>query len=226
MGTRGYERAAQVQYRPGEVILEIGSGESTHWMARHCPDRRIYSVDPKFDQRLSGLPVNVRLLTHFAEEALKDWDEPIGFAWLDGWDYPYTSVDYPQQRAEYELYGQEFSQAASMRSHLDIARNIAGHARVIAFDDTWRTHHFLNGEWRLDACLVTCPPATTPAPALAMDTPFHRDVCGLSADHPHHTDPDRGWAGKGGTAIPWLLDHGYTCTHYALGLVVLEKENA
>lgn len=220
MGTAGYMHAQGIQYRTGEVILEVGSGESTHWLAQVGP--KVFSLD--IVAPIQPLPAVLYWMGP-AESALVGWTAPIGFAWLDGWDFPYTGVDYPEQAAAYAARGQEFSQEASMRSHLAIAQRITGLARVIAFDDTWRTHEF-EPEMPFEWCNQTVPPATAPAPALAMDQPeAPRTFCGLDWDHPHHVDPDRGWAGKGGTAIPWLLDHGYTCIEYGLGLVVLEKEN-
>lgn len=220
MGTAGYMHAQGIQYRTGEVILEVGSGESTHWLAQVGP--KVFSLD--IVAPTQPLPAVLYWMGP-AESALVGWTAPIGFAWLDGWDFPYTGVDYPEQAAAYAARGQEFSQEASMRSHLAIAQRITGPARVIAFDDTWRTHEYRPHRLDGGGCQAAVPPATAPAPALAMDAPNGGDVCWLESDHPHHTDPDRGWAGKGGTAIPWLLDHGYTCIEYGLGLVVLEKEN-
>lgn len=223
MGTTGYRRAADLTYTDDEVILEIGTGESTEFLAGIGPRVVTIDIDPPGEQ----IP-GVVYYTGDARVALIGWDRPIGFAWLDGWDFPYEGNPdwyYAIQRGRYAARGQEFTRDASRRSHLAVAQQIAGYARVVAFDDTWRTHAYSPAG--TDRCQVLVPPATTPAPALAMDTPFpiHLPWCGLDKDHPHHNDPDRGWDGKGGEAIPWLLENGYQVLEYGLGLVVLERED-
>lgn len=222
MGTTGYRHANAVTYRPGEVILEVGSGRSTGLLARIGPPVVTVDVDPVSYAR-SVMTANVEARHGRAEDVLHDWNRPIGFAWLDGYDWPYTGNPpdyYAAQRASYERRGWTFSQEASRQSHLSIVRLIAAHARMIAFDDTWRTHAFHATD---ELCNVPVPPATTPAPALAMDQPIYRSTCGLTADHPHHDDPGRGWNGKGGTAIPYLLERGFDVVGYGLGQVVLNR---
>lgn len=222
MGTVGYRYADTVTYRHDEVILEVGSGHSTGFLARLGPPVVTVDVDPVRYSR-SVITPNVEAHHGRAEDVLRDWNRPIGFAWLDGYDWPYTGNPpdyYADQRAGYERRGWTLSQDESRRSHLNIVGLIVDHARVIAFDDTWRTHAFRSTD---DACTQTVPPATTPAPALAMDQPIYRPTCGLDADHPHHDDPGRGWNGKGGTAIPYLLEHGFDVVEYGLGLVVLRR---
>jgi hypothetical protein len=49
-------------------------------------------------------------------------------------------------------------------------------------------------------------------------------VCDLEPDHPHHDVPERGWNGKGGTAIPYLLDHQFNVVTHGLTLVVLQRD--
>lgn len=220
MGTNGYTKAAGMLYHPDECILEVGYGESTRFLAEIGPP--VVTIDPLAEQWIR----NTTALQGYAEDLLEGWTRPIGFAWLDGWDFPYTGVDYPEQKAAYQARGQVYGQEQSRLSHLQIATLIAGHARVIAFDDTWRTHPWSSREGT-SRCGVRVPPATYPAPALAMDHPLPGFVthCWLEADHPHHGFPKRGWDGKGGLAIPWLLNHGYTVSEYGLGLVVLEKEH-
>jgi hypothetical protein len=229
MGTKGFLRAADIDYRPDEMILEVGSGESTRFLAEIGPV--VHTIDPSPD----WVPMhpNVRVHMGYAENVLKLQDWPIGFAWLDGHDWPYTGNSeeyYADQRARYEQRGQEYSQEASRRSHLKIAELIGAHARVVAFDDTWRTHEWYTMSHHQTGiidfhgpCAAPVPPATPPAPMLAMDQPLGGDVCGLPPDHPHHDDPDRGWNGKGGTAIPYLIDHGFRVLEYRLGLVILER---
>lgn len=232
MGTTGYRHAEVVTYRPDEVILEVGSGDgvSTSYLATVGPPVVTIDVERSSYERVAALP-NVDAYHGYAEDVLLDWNRPIGFAWLDGYDWPYTgNTDeyYVEQYCRYSRRGYTLSQTESRRSHLDVVELIADHTRVIAFDDTWRTHAYrsatrTHGLDDLDACAETVPPATTPAPALAMDQPIDRSTCGLGHDHPHHDDPGRGWNGKGGTAIPYLLDHGFDVVRYGLGLVVLRR---
>lgn len=217
MGTRGYERARDVTYRPDEVILEVGRGASTLYLAGLGP--LVVSVDVDADD--VRVP-NVESRRGRAEYVLDGWDRPVGFAWLDGWDWPYDGNPpeyYEEQRARYARNGQVYSQEASRRSHLRIAELIADRARVVAFDDTWRTHRGTLG----GPCACPIPPATQPAPALAMDRGIDRSFCGLDPDHPHHDRPDVGWNGKGGDAVPYLLGRSFDVAEYGLGLVVLER---
>lgn len=220
MGTDGYKRGADVEYRPGEVILEIGSGESTFFLAGLGP--QVHTIDPASPLNPVGQASTVLQYNGYAESVLSTWQFPIGFAWLDGWDFPYDGVDYTDQRAQYEGRGQTYSQEASRQSHFTICQRIARHARVIAFDDTWRTHEFHTWTGR---CSAHVPPATMPAPALAMDSSLDRDTCELPPEHPHHNSPERGWDGKGGEGIPYLLENGFRVLEYGLGLVVLERGN-
>lgn len=218
MGTRGYEYASELTYQPTDVILEVGSGASTVYLSKVGP--LVVSIDAASD-----LPdiSNVEPHRGYAEAILQNWDRPIGFAWLDGWDWPYSGNPpsyYAAQQRSYEERGQEYSQRASLLSHLAIAEAIAPHARVVAFDDSWRTHRpVMQG----GLCTESVPPATPPAPALAMDQAVGHLTCRLSQDHPHHDTPERGWSGKGGEAIPYLLDHGFRVLEYGLGLVILER---
>lgn len=193
MGSSGYRYAANLTYTDDEVILEIGSQRedgSTLWLSQIGP--RVITIDPNpvIWHSVKHMP-NVDAHCDIAEHVLIDWCQPIGFAWIDGHDWPYShhpDSDWAGQRAEYLARGQEYSQEASQRSHLRIAELIADHARVIAFDDTWMQ----NG---------------------------HQVVRGFTYD-------GHGWDGKGGTAVPYLIDHGFTVQHsgdiYA-GLVVLER---
>lgn len=231
MGTEGYRYAGELTYRDDEVILEVGSGDgrATGYLATLGP--RVVTIDVErssYDQVVGITNVDAHL--GYAEDVLRYWQRPIGFAWLDGHDWPYTGNPpdyYRDQRRSYEVRGHELSQCRSRRSHLDVAVLIADHARVIAFDDTWRTHayHSVAQFDARDVCFELVPPATTPAPALAMDQPLDRPVCGLERDHPHHDDPGLGWNGKGGEAIPYLLARGFDVVTYGLGLVVLRRSD-
>lgn len=232
MGTNGYHYADTVIFRHGEVILEVGSGDgtSTRHLATLGPRVVTIDVDRSSYDRVVSIP-NVEAHLGYAEDVLVDWDRLIGFAWLDGHDWPYTgNVDsyYEEQYCRYARRGDTLSQQESRRSHLDVTSLLADHARVIAFDDTWRTHAFrspgrVDGLDRLDDCVETVPPATVPAHALAMDQPLSRASCGLMHNHPHHDDPERGWNGKGGEAVPYLLRRGFGVVEYGLGLVVTRK---
>jgi hypothetical protein len=225
VGTTGYRYADQVRYAPGEVILEVGSGDSTRFLAGLGPPVVTIDADPVAYARSAVTP-NVQALHGRAEDVLRGWDRPIGFAWLDGYDWPYTGNPhgyYADQEFTYARRRQPYSQDASRESHLAVARLIVDSARVVAFDDTWRTHAFVPADsW----CAERVPPATTPAPALAMDQPLDRLVCGLERGHPHHDDPERGWNGKGGTAVPYLLDRNFEVVQYGLGLVILRRVDA
>jgi hypothetical protein len=227
LGTVGYRYADEVTYQPDEIILEVGSGSSTRFLAGLGPPVVTVDVDLQAFSQVVALP-NVEAHHGRAENVLRGWNRPIGFAWLDGWDWPYAGNPpgyYADQQAAYESREQEYSQEISLRSHLAVVQLIADHARVVAFDDTWRTHAYVPVDryHARDACAELVPPATTPAPRLAMDQPTYRPFCGLEADHPHHDDPDRGWNGKGGTAVPYLLERGFDVVDYGLGLVVLER---
>lgn len=222
MGTSGYTYADAVDYRHDEVILEVGSGRSTRYLATIGPPVVTIDVDPMAVENVAGTP-NVEGRHGRAEVVLRDWSRPIGFAWLDGHDWPYVGNPpdyYAEQRARYSRDGRPYSRDASRRSHLEIVRLIAEHARVVAFDDTWRTHAFRSSD---NTCVETVPPATPPAPALAMDQPFQRLVCKLEASHPHHGHARRGWDGKGGTAVPYLLKRGFIVVKHGAGLVILQR---
>jgi hypothetical protein len=224
VGTAGYKYAVAVAYEPGEIILEVGSGDSTRFLAGLGPPVVTIDADLSTFSRVAALD-NVEAHHGRAEEVLRGWNRPIGFAWLDGWDWPYDGNPpdyYADQRAAYEDRDQLYSQLISMQSHLEIARLIADHVRLIAFDDTWRTHEFAFRSTD-ELCVKHVPPATTPALKLAMDQAIYRTWCGLERDHPHHDDPERGWNGKGGTAIPYLLTRGFAVVRYELGLVLLER---
>jgi hypothetical protein len=176
MGSRAYTLAAELDYEPGDVILEVGAerGEgSTEFLAGLGVTLVTIDVDP---QRLSALPhrANVLKIRGQAEFELRDWKamvgEPIRFAWLDGHDWPYDGIPMDEATAYERLYrsrGQVFSRAASALSHLRIVQAIAEFVPAggrIAIDDTWY-------RWP-EGADIQC------------------------------------W-GKGGTAVPWLLDHGF-----------------
>jgi hypothetical protein len=224
MGSTGYRYAGDVSYRSGDVILEIGSGESTPYLASLGPLVVAIDADRGTYRGLVKM-TNVEAHHGLGEDVLKHWDRSIGFAWLDGHDWPYSGAPegfYDRQRAGYESRGQAYSQEASQQSHLTLATLIVNYARVIGFDDTWRTHVYRPGD---DQCVETVPPATMPAPVEALNEPMKIDepICGLSVNHPHHDYPERGWNGKGGTAIPYLLERGFAVVKYELNLVILER---
>lgn len=225
MGTTGYQRAANYSYREDEIILEVGVGESTRYLAEIGPPVVTIDVDPNACDSVEGI-WNVEVYCGRAEDVLRDWPYSIGFAWLDGYDWPYSGATpgyFADQQAAYESNGFEYSCEASRDSHLTIARLIADKTRVVAFDDTWRTHAYVDVGAQ---CGVSVPPATEPAFEPALNQPTGATYCGLYPVHPHHNEPGRGWDGKGGTAIPYLLTRGFEVTYYGLALAVLErKEN-
>lgn len=166
MGSDGYRLAADIGHLPETVLLEVGSGDSTAFLASVGPT---VTVDVVMHAQIATIR-RVRLLWGRAEELLTRWHDPdigggseVCFAWLDGHDWPYDDLPsglYMSQMDEYEARGLEYSQDASRRSHLRVAQLVApwiAEGGVVAFDDTWRT---TNG----------------------------------------------GFEGKGGTAVPWLLD--------------------
>jgi hypothetical protein len=222
VGTCGYRYASDMSYLPDEVIFEVGSGESTRYLAAIGPLVVTIDVDLDTYDEVSTLS-NVEAHYGRVERLLRHWSRPIGFAWLDGHDWPYTGATagyFDDQQLEYERRGQEYSQDASRRAHLTVAQLIASHAHVIAFDDTWRTHSYISGHTH---CAELVPPATMPAYTPALNQIAWTGVCALPIDHPHHDDPERGWNGKGGTAVPYLLSHGFDVVEYGLGLVVLTR---
>lgn len=146
MGSDGYRLAAESTCTDG-VILEVGSGVSTEYLATMGPLVTTIDVAPKPEV---GLP-RCRWLTGRAEELLTRWHEPgigdarpICFAWLDGHDWPYDDLPPPilaRCAAEYHQRGLVLTKDASQRSHLTVTMLAAPWVAVggvVAFDDTWR----------------------------------------------------------------------------------------
>lgn len=179
MGTQGYKVAADVAYPPGAVILEVGverdsDGEgSTTFLSKVGPPMHVIDVDPGQIDRACSIP-NVLPHRGRAEDVLRTWTLPIGFAWLDGHDWPYEHAPegmWDAQRLEYEARGQAYSRQASLASHLSVAMLVEPHViagGIVACDDTWALPSVLD---------------PTPGP---------------------------GWNGKGGDAVPYLLERGFT----------------
>jgi hypothetical protein len=179
MGTMGYKVAAEVDYEPNSVIFEVGverdsdGNGSTTFLSQVGPPLHVVDVDPGQVERARQL-ANVTAYLGLAEEVLQDWNTPIGFAWLDGHDWPYAHAPagmWDAQEREYLARGQTYSREASRTSHLTVARLLEPHVSaggIVVFDDTWALPSVLD---------------PTPAP---------------------------GWNGKGGAAVPYLLDHGFT----------------
>jgi hypothetical protein len=149
LGSSGFQLAADLQYLPGEVILEVGADRdegSTPFLAGVGPLVVSVDADPGACVRVGYLD-NVQPMQGLAEEVLVGWDTPIRFAWLDGHDWPYDGPDYPpgcwdEQERQYRARGQDYSKAASQASHLRIAELVADNivpGGIIAFDDTWRS---------------------------------------------------------------------------------------
>lgn len=162
MGTEGFRRAVGVRYAPGSVIVEVGfqrargPGEtpSTLFLASLGPEVHVFEVDPEAAaeaRELAGVVVHEGR----AEDLLAGWTRPVGFAWLDGHDWPYAHAEaadpevYAGQRAEYRARGQEYSREASAASHLRVVELLAPHViqgGLVAFDDTWRVPSPLDDE--------------------------------------------------------------------------------
>lgn len=148
MGTMGYKIAATVEYAPDAVIFEVGverdsDGDgSTTFLSRVGPPVHVVDVEPGQVARARQLS-NVTAYLGLAEEVLRDWDTPIGFAWLDGHDWPYEHAPagmWDAQEREYLARGQAYSRQASRESHLTVARLVEPHippGGMIVLDDTW-----------------------------------------------------------------------------------------
>lgn len=92
-------------------IVEIGSyqGKSALWLgkgAQAVSQRRVYAIDPKHaraDSRFTanmsqaGLGSTVQPMAMRSSDALKSWNEPIGFLWIDG--------DHSYEGAAFDFYG-------------------------------------------------------------------------------------------------------------------------
>jgi hypothetical protein len=189
VGTTGFHHARDVACRPPWIILEVGyardraPGEetSTAFLARLGPPVHVIDVDPEAVAHASSLD-NVTAHLGRAEDVLRRWNSddvlpPVGFAWLDGHDWPYAHAEaadpdvYVAQKAAYLARGQAYSRAASAASHLAVAVLLEPHlapGSLVALDDTW-----------------------------ALPSPLD-------------DAPGPGWSGKGGTAVPHLLERGFT----------------
>lgn len=178
MGTEGFRRAALAPWYDVDarnaVIVEVGfqrargPGEecSTEYLAGLGPEVHVIEVDPGRAAEARGL-AGVTVHEGRAEDVLRSWKLPVGFAWLDGHDWPYAHAEaadpdvYREQRAEYRRRGQEYSRWASATSHLVIAQLLAPHViqgGLLAFDDTWATPSVLDDSegpgWNGKGCLA------------------------------------------------------------------------
>lgn len=183
MGTHAYQLAATVRYPDDAVILEVGVERdsdghgSTTFLAGVGPRVHVIDVDPGQVARAREIP-NVTAHLGLAETVLRSWIAPIGFAWLDGHDWPYQHAPagmWDAQEREYHERDQAYSREASRESHLVVARLIAEHVvpgGLVVFDDTWALPSVLD---------------PTPGP---------------------------GWNGKGGAAVPYLLENGFELVVY------------
>jgi hypothetical protein len=142
----GYELAKDLEYQPGECILEIGSERSvggTSFLGGLGV--RFITVDPHptlyTNYRMTGeqfLANDFRLINNTESLAVK-------FAYLDGFDWDYGNYDdprhYENQRVEYSVRGAELNNENSMKSHLDITLLLLPYLTddaVVVYDDTWR----------------------------------------------------------------------------------------
>lgn len=195
MGTYAYQLARTVKYPEGAVILEVGVERdsegtgSTTFLADVGPLVYVIDADPEQFKRACMIP-NVVPFLGLAEDVLRTWSAPIGFAWLDGHDWPYEHAPagmWDAQEREYHERHQAYSREASRASHLTVAQLIASHVvpgGLVVLDDTWALPSVLD---------------PTPGP---------------------------GWNGKGGAAVPYLLDNGFEVLTYGdirYGHVVTRK---
>lgn len=195
MGTYAYQLARTVKYPSDAVILEVGVERdtdgpgSTSFLAGVGPTVHVIDVDQSQIERARGIP-NVTAHLGLAEDVLRTWSTPIGFAWLDGHDWPYEHAPagmWDAQEREYHARDQAYSREASRASHLTVAELIAPHVvsgGLVVFDDTWALPSVLD---------------PTPGP---------------------------GWNGKGGAAVPYLLENGFKVLAYGeihYGHVLMRK---
>jgi len=161
MGARQYTIARDIQFKSGEVAVEIGAerGEgSTEYLRQTVP--KLYSIDV--------MPTIEGVIKAKGEDWLTDFPkgEKIKFAYLDNFDYIPPGYEnqgwiHAQQR-DYATIGLEMNNGNSMATHLAQAKLVEANAAPfceILIDDTFME----NGSY----------------------------------------------SGKGGTAVPWLLDNGY-----------------
>lgn len=148
----GYVRAAEIEYRPGEVILEVGSERgdgSSAYLAKLAGERNVpfISIDPDPETAQKALDVGATVIVTLAEDYLPHWDfGPPRFVWADGHDWPYswhTPTDEHMQRCveRYRHWGAQVTREASAAAHLALVRAlevVAPPGCVVAFDDTWR----------------------------------------------------------------------------------------
>lgn len=156
MGSAAFRLAEQQAYHPGDCLLEVGSehgGGSTAVLATVARASGVpfYSIDidPDITARLSSIQGVIPVCGR-AEDVLAAWPYPehVRFAWLDGYDWPYSFYPGPPwQVAAYAARNQKITQKDSQLSHLEIAQRIpalTGPGSVVAFDDTWPTP---DGSW-------------------------------------------------------------------------------
>jgi len=138
-------------FQENEIILEVGATSrqdgSTLFLAAHGPEFHTIDIDPDVIGELS-VYTNITAWLGDAVYVLKTWKHThfiprIGFAWLDGWDWPYEVLEGPTLDAYRQVYGkrgQELTEKESARSHLESAKLIfplMASDGLIVIDDTW-----------------------------------------------------------------------------------------
>jgi hypothetical protein len=180
-----YTLAPDVEFRPKECVLEIGSdrGEgSTGFWAEYSKNHETEFFTVDFNKWVYGR----------AKDAIEGYDNCIAFqakgedfidswftknkmkvrvAYLDNYDWWWKTLTPESEHIRfgeeyYTPYGLSLNNDASQEAHRKQSELLLPHLAEdswIIFDDTWST--------------------------------------------------GKGWNGKGGTAVPFLLEHGYKLTH-------------
>jgi hypothetical protein len=148
LGSTGYKIADDLDYRPGDCILEVGSerGEgSTGFLLEVARSHRVPFLT--IDLR-DGMTGEEYLRVEFPSVGLR-----IKFAYLDNFDWTYSvllgSDLLREQRAFYRGHRKRLTNANSQQAHLEQAVEVARHAApraVVVVDDTWWTGHRFNGK--------------------------------------------------------------------------------
>lgn len=141
MSANAYKIIDEVVFLPADTIVEVGSergGGSTEYLRRTAKEQGIpfYSVD--IDPQINGV------IRSSGEAWLKTFKKPIGFAYLDNYDYIFDSIRdkewVKKQREDYKRLGIMLSNSDSEKAHLDQSKLVHMLSRVgtiIVIDDTW-----------------------------------------------------------------------------------------
>jgi hypothetical protein len=166
VGSRAFQLVNTHIPHPGECLLEVGfdrgeesTGHIAWWAATHrvpfyCIEADVEALTER------NMPAGTSVILGRAEDVLAEWArEPIGFAWVDGADWPYSwfidgsNEDYLRRmevlRSVYHRWGATPTKEQSLRSHLRIARELNRLAALgadVVFDDTWLSPNGYTGK--------------------------------------------------------------------------------